>query len=255
MYLLTQWWLYLLLAALIGFLAGYFWGKCRCKTEEIEAERDAALAEVARLKAAPAPAAVAAAPAVDTEELDRLKWRNRYLEARTSFLEAAPAAAAGAVGLAAVGAAAVAAAPKEEKPASKKAEPAPKPAAPKEPDNASFTPSAVAAMDSAALESAVIAAGDGAKPVGLSAPQGGKPDDLKEIGGIGPKNEAWLHAQGLYHFWQIATLEIPAVAWLAKNLPTFGSRVYRENWVDQAVKLARGELTDAKAKYQQGKHT
>jgi predicted flap endonuclease-1-like 5' DNA nuclease len=191
MYLITQWWLYLLLAALIGFLVGYFWGKCRCKTHEIEAERDAALAEIARLKAV-------------------------------------PVAAATGVGLGAMASAS--------------------------PTNASFKPSFVATMDPAFLEQAVLAAGMGTKPAGLAGPQGGIPDDLKEIGGIGPKNETWLHEQGLYHFWQIATLDIPAIAWLAHNLPNFGSRIYRENWVDQAVKLARGEMTDAKAKYQEGKH-
>jgi predicted flap endonuclease-1-like 5' DNA nuclease len=192
MYLIMQWWIYLLLAALIGFLIGYWWGKCRCNTHKLEQERDAALAELMKLKAS------------------------------------APVAAATAVGLDVL--------------------------ASEPPTNATFKPSPVAAMDAASLEKAVLAAGIGMKPKGLSRPQNGTPDDLKEIGGVGPKNETWLHEQGLYHFWQIATLDIPGIAWLAHHLPNFGSRVYRENWVDQAVKLARGEMTDAKAKYQEGKH-
>jgi predicted flap endonuclease-1-like 5' DNA nuclease len=28
------------------------------------------------------------------------------------------------------------------------------------------------------------------------------------------------------------------LAWLANNIPAFGARVYRENWVAQASKLA-----------------
>jgi predicted flap endonuclease-1-like 5' DNA nuclease len=35
-------------------------------------------------------------------------------------------------------------------------------------------------------------------------------------------------------------MDAPELAWLANNLPTFGSRVYRENWVDQCFRLAKG---------------
>jgi NADH-quinone oxidoreductase subunit E len=209
MYLLTQWWLYLLLAALIGFVAGWWWSRSRVVSGDAAGERDAALAEKAALEAelAGLRAAQPAGASTDPLEIDRLRWRARYLEARNAFLEAGAAPAA-------------AAAP---------------------PSNASFTPSALAGLDPAALEEAVLAAGEGAKPQGLSAPQGGGADNLKAIGGVGPKNEAWLHAQGLFHFWQIATLDVAGLAWLSRNLPTFGSRVYRENWVDQATRLARGE--------------
>ena len=66
------------------------------------------------------------------------------------------------------------------------------------------------------------------------------PDDLLLIDGVGPKNNAWLNDQGIYYFHQIATMNVEQVAWLAANLPTFGSRVYRENWVAQCTNLARG---------------
>lgn len=210
MYLLTQWWLYLLLAALIGFVAGWWQGRSRARTD-------------GAVVVAPGPGEPAAAAASSeasealARELDQLRWRARYFEARTKFLEQGAAAGA-----------------------------EPEPAAP-ETTNANFTPSAVAQMDPAALEAAVAAAGEGVKPAGLSAPQGVAADDLKAIGGVGPKNEAWLHAQGLFHFWQIATLDVAGVAWLSRNLPAFGSRVYRENWVDQATRLARGEARDTLA--------
>ncbi|MFM2054063.1 MAG: NADH-quinone oxidoreductase chain 2, partial [Pseudomonadota bacterium] len=65
-----------------------------------------------------------------------------------------------------------------------------------------------------------------------------RPDDLKIIDGIGPVNEAWLHRQGVWYFWQIASWGPQELAWVARHLPNFGSRVYRENWVAQAARLA-----------------
>jgi predicted flap endonuclease-1-like 5' DNA nuclease len=120
--------------------------------------------------------------------------------------------------------------------------------------NANFKPSSLAALDAAGVETAVLAAGDGVRPAAL-AKASGPADDLKEIGGVGPALEAWLNEQGIFHFWQIAVMEAPQLAWLAHNLPHFGSRVYREHWVEQAIQLARGEMTDAKKKYQEGKQT
>jgi predicted flap endonuclease-1-like 5' DNA nuclease len=117
--------------------------------------------------------------------------------------------------------------------------------------NKSFVPSVATRLSSAELEAQVLAAGDGVRPLAY----GTVPDDLKEIGGIGPVNEQWLHKQGVFYFWQIASWTPAEAAWIAKNLPKFGGRVYKENWMEQAVRLARGELTDAKAKYQRGEHT
>jgi NADH-quinone oxidoreductase subunit E len=221
MYLLSQIWMFMALAAIIGFAAGWWFGRCRCNEAELIAERDKARADALRLEgelsaraavSTPPPAAPAmpfAAPAVMADF--------------ATPLANAPAAAA-----------------REEA---------------KSLTNAAFTPSALAALAPDALEAAVLAAGAGVKPLGLAAPGPGGADDLKEIGGVGPTNEAWLHDQGIYHFWQIATLDAGGVAWLANNLPTFGKRVYRENWLDQAVRLARGEITDAKRKYEEGKHS
>lgn len=107
--------------------------------------------------------------------------------------------------------------------------------------------SALALASKDELAGLVLAAGDGQAPMGVSPePLGseaggaghGTPDDLKVIDGIGPVNEAWLHQQGVRYFWQIAAWSAPEVAWVAHHLPNFGSRVYRENWVAQAAKLA-----------------
>ena len=118
--------------------------------------------------------------------------------------------------------------------------PTPPPPPPPEPiSNQNFTPSPLAGLSAEALEEAIALAG-----AGKAAPRSRRranPDELLLIDGVGPKNKAWLNDQGIYYFYQIATMNIDQVAWLSKNLPTFGARVYRENWVAQCTKLARGE--------------
>ena len=97
--------------------------------------------------------------------------------------------------------------------------------------------SALALLSKEEMARQVLDAGAGQPPRGLAAGQG-EPDDLKTIDGIGPVNEGWLHRQGVWYFWRIAAWLAPEVAWVARHLPNFGSRVYRENWVAQAAKLA-----------------
>jgi NADH-quinone oxidoreductase subunit E len=80
----------------------------------------------------------------------------------------------------------------------------------------------------------------GAKPAALSAPRGGKADDLKLIVGIGPKLEALCHSLGFYHFDQIAGWTEGEIAWVDDNLEGFKGRVTRDKWVAQAKILAAG---------------
>ena len=269
MYLLSQLWIYLLLAALLGALIAYLFNLCTCDKSDLEAElagvrteRDdlslrlgtgaagiaggaaaatagsdrriagleAELAE-ARAKAdklAAAKAKAGSEPALDEEDTAAMKWRNRYLEARVKFLEEQSAGAPRAAGL--VGAATVAAVSAPKTAAATKVEAV---------TNDNFTPSSLASLSGDELEAATLAAGKTAKAPPRSRKKS-NPDNLLLIDGVGPKNNAWLNEQGLYYFHQIATLNIDQVAWLADNLPTFGSRVYRENWVSQCTNLARG---------------
>jgi predicted flap endonuclease-1-like 5' DNA nuclease len=269
MFLLSQIWIYLLIAAIFGAVLAWLFGLCKCDKTGLQAdldgvrtERDDLLARLAagaggaaaggaaataaydrkiagleaelaeaRVKAdelaaanakASATANVSAEPAMDSEDTAAMKWRNRYLEARVKFLEEQSAAAPVAAGLAGAALGAAVAAPKAEAIT-----------------NENFTPSSLADLSGEELEAATLAAAGNAKAPPRSRKKS-NPDDLLLIDGVGPKNNAWLNEQGIYYFHQIATMDIEQVAWLAENLPTFGSRVYRENWVAQCTNLARG---------------
>jgi poly(3-hydroxybutyrate) depolymerase len=65
----------------------------------------------------------------------------------------------------------------------------------------------------------------------------GTPDDLTRISGIGKKLAVALNRQGIYHFWQLAGLRADQIAELDKSLG-FPGRIARDNWIDQARRLA-----------------
>jgi NADH-quinone oxidoreductase subunit E len=72
------------------------------------------------------------------------------------------------------------------------------------------------------------------QPKGLSAPRGGKADDLKTIEGIGPAMERLCNELGFFHLDQIAAWTAPEIAWVDANLKGFKGRVTRDRWVVQA---------------------
>ncbi len=84
----------------------------------------------------------------------------------------------------------------------------------------------------------------GTKPKGLSAPKGGKADDLKLIKGVGPKLEKLCNKLGFYHFAQIAKWNAKEIAWVDDNLEGFKGRVTRDDWVAQARVLSSGKQTE-----------
>ncbi len=93
-------------------------------------------------------------------------------------------------------------------------------------------------------EDAVVAAPeDLEKPSTLDAPRAGGADDLKRIKGIGPKLETMLNHMGFYHFDQIANWTEAEIDWVDRNLTGFKGRASRDEWVRQAVALARGDAT------------
>ncbi len=81
---------------------------------------------------------------------------------------------------------------------------------------------------------------DGEQPQGLTGARDGRPDDLKQISGVGPKIEGILHSLGIYHFDQIAAWSPANVEWVDDHL-RFKGRIGRENWIEQARGLAAGD--------------
>jgi NADH-quinone oxidoreductase subunit E len=80
----------------------------------------------------------------------------------------------------------------------------------------------------------------------LTAPRGGKADDLELIWGVGPKLAAMLNRMGVYHFDQIAGWTADNLSWVDANLEGFKGRASRDKWSEQAAKLATGWRPDSK---------
>ena len=93
---------------------------------------------------------------------------------------------------------------------------------------------------------------EGSKPETLTGPREGGADDLKQIKGVGPKLEGLLHSLGFYHFDQVAAWGAQEVAWVDANLEGFTGRVSRDEWVSQAKILARGGTTSFSKKVDKG---
>lgn len=134
-------------------------------------------------------------------------------------------------------------APKAEakSPAAKAAAPKvakPKAAAPKPAVEKDVAPKAAAPKVSAPKE---------AVPKAAKATKG--PDNLRLIKGLGPKLNTMLNDLGVTRFDQIAGLDAAAVAALDAKLGTFAGRITRDNFVDQAGLLAKGDVAGFEAKY------
>ena len=59
-------------------------------------------------------------------------------------------------------------------------------------------------------------------------------DDLKQIRGVGPALERFLHKRGVFWFSQVATWSQADIDKFEFLLPNFGGRIQRENWVRSA---------------------
>ena len=93
---------------------------------------------------------------------------------------------------------------------------------------------------------------EGIAPEGLlSAPRGGKKDNLSRIKGIGVKIDQALNGIGIYHFDQIAAWTEDNMAWADKAL-AFPGRAKRDDWVGQAKLLAEGKETEFSQRVDKG---
>jgi len=90
------------------------------------------------------------------------------------------------------------------------------------------------------------------EPVFFAEARDGKPDDLKEISGIGIKLEKVLNDLGIYHFDQIASWGEKELNWIDQHLVAFKGRARRENWVEQAKILAEGGATEFSKRVKKG---
>jgi large subunit ribosomal protein L21 len=100
-----------------------------------------------------------------------------------------------------------------------------------------WTPAEAGAASVVAMAAAAPAVA-GERPSNLlTEARGGKADDLKLISGVGPKLESLLHKNGVFHFDQIAAWSPAEVAYMDDQL-SFKGRIDRDNWIEQAGKLA-----------------
>jgi len=87
---------------------------------------------------------------------------------------------------------------------------------------------------------AAAASTSAGKPELLTAPRGGKGDDLGLIWGVADKLADKLNAMGIWHFDQIAQWTPDNVAWFESQMDGFKGRVSRDKWIEQCQKLASG---------------
>lgn len=85
-------------------------------------------------------------------------------------------------------------------------------------------------------------AGDG-KPELMDKPRPEGADDLKLIGGVGPKLEQTLNELGIWHFSQVAGWRKKEIEWVDSRL-RFKGRIERDDWMSQAKILAKGGETE-----------
>lgn len=76
-------------------------------------------------------------------------------------------------------------------------------------------------------------------------------DNLKEIKGIGPKNEQALFDLGIATFRQIAAWTPENIDWV-EDFMSFPGRIERESWIAQAKDLAAGKTTEFSARVKAG---
>ena len=77
----------------------------------------------------------------------------------------------------------------------------------------------------------------------------GAPDNLLLLKGVGPKLNTLLTGLGITRFDQIAAWERAEIETVDAHLGAFQGRIVRDNWIEQAGLLARGEIAGFEAKF------
>lgn len=244
------WWLPLLLAALIGLItAWWIWGGK--DNGDHRAQLDVKPGDAAMTSP------MAAAPSARSDGMDaNSAGASMAVPDMAAAAGAAPLAAAAAVPLMAAAAApmakpapakkAAAKKPVAKKPTAKK--PAAKSAAVAAKKMTVKKPAAAAAPKAAPAKMAK-AKSVAAKPAAKPKPKIIVPDNLELLKGVGPKLNALLKAQGITSFEQVANWTAADVSEIDSKLGSFAGRIGRDNWVDQAKLLAKGDIAAFEKKY------
>lgn len=141
-----------------------------------------------------------------------------------------------------------AAAPVKAKAAPKKKAPAKK---------AAVKPKAAAAKKTTAKKPAAKKAAPkaaAAKPKAKAAPKKAAakpkiPDNLELMKGVGPKLNGLLKSLGVSKFEQVASWKAADIREVDSKLGAFSGRIARDNWVDQAKLLSKGDVKNFEKKY------
>ena len=86
-------------------------------------------------------------------------------------------------------------------------------------------------------------------PAPSPAPTAAKADNLQLLKGVGPKLVVLLNSLGVTRFQQIADWTDADIARIDPQLGAFQGRIARDNLIDQAAYLARGDKAGFEAKY------
>ena len=104
--------------------------------------------------------------------------------------------------------------------------------------------------NAAAIMAGGGAASGGATLTDIGVPAAtGAPDNLRQIKGLGPKLSTTLEGLGITRFDQIAAWSADDVARVDAHLGTFKGRIERDNWIEQAAFLAKGDVAGFEAKF------
>ena len=88
-----------------------------------------------------------------------------------------------------------------------------------------------------------------AKPRAAKKPKVVIPDDLELLKGVGPKLNKLLKSLGVTSFEQVANWSAAEIRDVDSNLGAFAGRIGRDNWVDQAKLLVKGDVRAFEKKY------
>ena len=75
------------------------------------------------------------------------------------------------------------------------------------------------------------------------------PDNLELLKGVGPKLNALLKSLGVSTFDQVANWSAADIREIDSRLGAFAGRITRDNWVDQAKLLSKGDVSTFEKKY------